>query len=192
MLLIVEGIGKEGAAHGRTTMQRKRQPPGRTITKSTQARHPPACLYCVARPAMRIRRFSRPQLVPIRQSNGAEPPCDAKDRHQAAEERDTKGEAADRKEQEHNNTRYYSEWRTDQRKDDDNERDDDDKKARRTRRDDKMLSWMRNSIWQQRARDALPRRLFILVGLLLCLQPKQAKLTMPSKEHQSKRHQPHH
>ena len=141
---------------------------------------------------MRIRRFSRPQLVPIRQSNGAEPPCDAKDRHQAAEERDTKGEAADRKEQEDNNTRYYSEWRTDQRKDDDNERDDDDKKARRTKRDDKMLSWMRNSIWQQRARDALPRRLFILVGLLLCLQPKQAKLTMPSKEHQSKRHQPHH
>ena len=91
---------------------------------------------------MRIRRFSRPQLVPIRQSNGAEPPCDAKDRHQAAEERDTKGEAADRKEQEDNNTRYYSEWRTDQRKDDDNERDDDDKKARRTKRDDEMLIWM--------------------------------------------------
>ena len=45
MLLIVEGIGKEGAAHSRTTMQRKRQPPGRTITKSTQARHPPACLF---------------------------------------------------------------------------------------------------------------------------------------------------
>ena len=100
MLLIVEGIGKEGAAHGRTTMQRKRQPPGRTITKSTQARHPPACLYCVARPAMRIRRFSRPQLVPIRQSNGAEPPCDAKDRHQAAAERDTKGKTANLKEQE--------------------------------------------------------------------------------------------
>ena len=147
----------------------------------------------MARPAVRIRRFSRPQVVPIRQNTAAEPPCDAKDRHQAAAERDTKGKAADRKEHEDNNARYYSEWRTDQRKDDDDddERDDDDKKARRTKRDDKMLSWMRNSIWQQRARDALPRRLFILVGLLLCLPPKQAKLTMPSKEHQSKRQRPH-